>query len=93
MWQGARPDSPTLIVLDSVSETLGLERAFCTEGFGCLNRAIPNFLVREILGEENIWGGLARRTAVVLDGLGKVAVGCLSVVTHNLILEEDTDGS
>ena len=93
MWQGARPYPPTLIVLDSVSETLGSERAFCTEGFGCLDRAIPNFLVREVLGEENIWRGLARRTAVVLDGLGKVAVGCLSVVTHNLILEEDTDGS
>ena len=93
MWQGARPDSPTLIVLDSVSETLGSEWAFCTEGFGCLNRAIPNFLVGEVLGEENVWGGLARRTAVVLDGLGKLAVGCLSVVTHNLILEEDFDGS
>jgi len=91
--QGARPDSPTLMVFDSVSETLGSERAFCAEGFGCLNGAIPNFLVGEILGEENVWGGLARRTAVVLDGLGKVAVGCLSVVTHNLILEEDTDGS
>jgi hypothetical protein len=36
---------------------------------------------------------LARRTAVVLDGLGEVAVSCLSVVTHNLILEEDSDGS
>jgi len=91
--QGARPDTPTLIVLDSVSETLGSKWAFCTEGFGCLNRAIPNFLVGEVLGEENVWGGLARRTAVVLDGLGKVAVGCLSVVTHNLILEEDFDGS
>jgi hypothetical protein len=92
VWQGARPDSPTLIVLDSVSETLGSEWALCAEGFGCLNRAIPNFLVGEVLGEENVWGGLARRTAVVLDGLGKVAVG-LSVVTHNLILEEDFDGS
>ena len=93
MRQGARPDSPTLIVLDSVSETLGSQWALCTEGFGCLNRAIPNFLVREVLGEENVWRGLTRRTAVVLDGLGKVAVGLLSVVTHNLILEEDTDGS
>jgi hypothetical protein len=36
---------------------------------------------------------LARRTAVVLDSLRKVAVGCLSVVTHNIILEEGTDGS
>ena len=83
MRQGARPDTPTLIVLDSVSETLGSKWAFCTEGFGCLNRAIPNFLVGKVLGEENVWGGLARRTAVVLDGLGKVAVG-LSVVAHNV---------
>ena len=84
MWQGARPDSPTLIVLDSVSETLGSEWALCAEGFGCLNRAIPNFLVREVLGEENVWGGLTRRTAVVLDGLGELAVACLSVVAHNV---------
>jgi hypothetical protein len=35
---------------------------------------------------------LARRTAVVLDGLGEVPIS-LSVVTHNISLEEGTDGS
>ena len=93
MWEGACPDSPTLIVLDSVSETLGFERALIAQGFCHPYRVLTGLLVWEVLGEENVWGGLARRTAVVLDGLGKVAVGCLSVVTHNLILEEDTDGS
>lgn len=93
MWQGARPYSPTLIILDSVSETLGFERALITQRFRHPYRVLTGLLVWEVLGEENVWDVLARRTAIVLDGLGEVAVGCLSVVTHNLILEEDFDGS
>ena len=93
MWQGASPYPVGFLGFYRVGETLQSDGAVSAERFRCLNRAIPDFLVREVLGEENIWGGLARRTTVVLDGLSEIPVALMSVVTHNLILEEDTDGS
>jgi len=93
VWQSTSPDTVGLLRFDSVGETLQPDGAFGAERFGCLYCTVPDFLVGEVLGEENIWGRLARRTTVVLDGLSEIPVALMSVVTHNLILEEDTDGS
>ncbi len=93
MWQSASPYPVGFLGFYRVRETLQSDWAVSAERFGCLDRTVTDFLVGEVLGEENIWGGLARRATIVLDGLSEIPVALMSVVTHNLILEEDTDGS
>lgn len=92
MWQSACPDSPPFIVLDSVGETLGFERAFSAQSFGNPDGVFPGLFVRKVLGEKNVRNVLAWGSTVLFDGFREVTVG-LSVVAHNLILEEETDGS
>lgn len=93
MRESASPDSVGFLVLDSVSETLQLDRAVRAERFGNLDRVLPGLFLGEVLGEENVWDVFAGRSAIVFDGLSEFAVALMSAVTHNLILEEDTDES
>lgn len=93
MREGASPNPVGFLILDSVGETLQLDGAFCAESFGNLDRVFAGLFLWEVLREENIWDVFAWRTADVFDGFGKFAVALMSAVTHNLILEEDTDGS
>jgi len=91
--ESASPYPVGLLVLNRVGEALQFDGAFGAERFGNLDGVFPGLFLREVLGEENVWDVFAWRTADVFDGFGKFAVALMSAVTHNLILEEDTDGS
>ena len=93
MWQSASPYPVGFLGFYRVGETLQPDGTVSAERFGRLDRTIPDFLVRKVLRKENIWRGLARRATVVLDGFSEIPVALMSVVGHNLILEEDTDES
>jgi len=93
VWQSTSPYPVGFLGFYRVGETLQPDGAFSAERFGCLDGTIPDLLVRKVLREEYVWRVLTRCTTVVFDGLSEIPVALMSAVTHNLILEEDTDGS
>jgi hypothetical protein len=89
----ASPNPVGFLCLDSVGEALNFQRAFVAQGFGDTDGILPRLFLGEVLGEEDFWNVLTWGSTVFVDGAGELAVGLMSVVAHNLILKEDSDGS
>ena len=93
MGECASPNPVRFLCLDSVGETLNFERAVIAERFGNTDGILPRLLLGEVLGEENVGDVLAGCPTVSFDSVREGAVGLMSVVAHNIILEEGSDGS
>ena len=83
MWEGASPDSVGFLRFDSVSETLGQQRALSTQRFGGSDRVLSGVFVGEVLGEENLGDVLTGNATGFVYQCGKFAVG-LSPVGHTV---------
>ena len=75
MRQSACPDSPTLVMFDSVGEAWDFHRAPGTHGLSGLNRNGPGFRVGVILGEEYLGDFLTSDPTGLVDGVGEFPVG------------------
>ena len=89
MWECASPNPVRFTVLNCVSEADGFDGAFVAEGFGQTDRILSGVAVRVILREKHLGDILARCTASLIVSVRQMTVGCLSVLAHNIILEED----
>jgi len=83
VWKGACPDSIRFLRFDSVSETLGQQRALFAQSFGGSDRVFSCARVGEIFGEENVGDFLAGHTTDFDYGCTEVAVA-LSPVAHTV---------
>ena len=91
MWKRACPDTVAFVTFDSVSETLGFDRAGSAHGFRRFDSNRPSAGVRVVLGEENFGYLLTGNTANLINSFCEGSVGqVLSGVHHNLIVEEKT---
>jgi len=91
MWECASPNAVAFLVLDGVGETDVAQRAFSAQGFGKFHHIITGATVREVLREENLRNILTRCAPVRVNGGTKISVRGLSVLSHKVILLEESN--
>jgi hypothetical protein len=91
MWESASPNPVAFLVLDGVGETDVTQRAFSTEGFGKFHHIVAGATVREVFREENLRNILTRCSPVSVNRGTKIPVCGLSVLSHKVILLEESN--